>query len=97
MRANRTALKEACDELGRPRAAVLFLYLMQISENDLRARRTITNFGGLFRSYTRKVLAGTRLQAAVQRIELTLLVSVDVAIRGRGWPKSGAPYLPVFS
>lgn len=55
---HRTAWEEACDDLGRPRAAVLFFYLLQLYEDDQRGRRTINNFGGLFRSWARKVAAG---------------------------------------
>ena len=40
MRTHRTAWKALRDDLGRPRAEVFFLYLMQIYEDDLGARRT---------------------------------------------------------
>jgi replication initiation protein RepC len=55
---HRTAWEEACDDLGRPRAAVLIFYLLQLYVDDQTGRRTINNFGGLFRSWARKVAAG---------------------------------------
>ncbi|WP_276122592.1 plasmid replication protein RepC [Pararhizobium qamdonense] len=55
---HRTAWEEACDDLGRPRAAVTFFLVLQMFDDDQRGRRTITNFGGLFRAYARRAAAG---------------------------------------
>ncbi|TDW20373.1 replication initiation protein RepC [Rhizobium azibense] len=55
---HRTAWEEACEDLGRPLAAVTFFYVLQMFEDDQRGRRTLNNFGGFFRSWARKIANG---------------------------------------
>jgi replication initiation protein RepC len=55
---HRSAWEEACDELGRQRAAVVFFMVLQQYTADQRGRQTIKNFGGFYRATARKVACG---------------------------------------
>lgn len=53
-----SAWQEACDGLGRVRAAGAFMVALQRYCEDQAGRATIRNFGGYFRAWARRMAAG---------------------------------------